>query len=175
MKLIVGLGNPGEKYKDTPHNAGFKFLDTLADSFKLQKKFEAEISEKEINGQKAIFAKPQIFMNNSGHAVQTLLHYYKLTEEMLLVVHDEIDLRLGEVRLATDSTSAGHKGVQNIIELLGTKVFSRIRIGVDTREPELALSTEEFVLKPFSATQLRTLEQKAFPKANKILDEFMAN
>src|SRR3989344_940655 len=175
MKLIVGLGNPGEKYTTTPHNAGFLFLDTVASNFILNKKFDSEIAESESGDQKIIYVKPQTLMNNSGRAVQALLLYYKIDTQSLLIIHDEIDLKLGEVRLALNSSSAGHKGVQNIIDIIGTNEFSRIRIGIDTRESREELPTENFVLQPSPAPELDVLYETSFPKAKELLKKFLAD
>lgn len=135
MKLIVGLGNPGEKYADTRHNVGFVLLDRLREKwdfpdFKMEKKFQAELSQGEQNGEKTILAKPQTFMNLSGEAVKSIMDFYKLSPADLLVLHDELDLKVGSFKVATDSRSAGHNGVQNIIDAIGTQKFIRLRIGI---------------------------------------------
>lgn len=126
--LIVGLGNPGKKYEKTRHNAGFMLLDyffeTHRDKFgfsdwKFSKKMNAEISIGKIDGKKIILAKPQTFMNLSGEAVAAAKKYYKVKLENVVVAQDEIDLPLGSFRFSKDSSSAGHQGVQNIIDLLG--------------------------------------------------------
>lgn len=156
MKLIIGLGNPGKKYSGTRHNVGFMFLDKLKTEldfpeFEFNKKFNAEISEKKstVNGQQSnvILVKPQTFMNLSGEAVRSILDFYKLSPENITVIHDDKDIVLGEYRLADDSSSAGHNGVQNIIDCLGTQKFKRIRIGVGV---ETDLPSDVFVLQKFS-------------------------
>ena len=135
MFLIVGLGNPGAKYENTPHNAGFAAL--------------AEFEKKGVEGVSVQLLKPQSFMNRSGFEVKDALRNFKLTNEQLVVIHDDIDLPLGKVKVSKDSGAGGHKGVISIIEQLGTKDFVRIRIGIQpiTGKPE---NVEDFVLKRFS-------------------------
>lgn len=154
MILIVGLGNPGIKYAGTRHNIGFEAVDRLAKEnsfpdFKLQNRFQAETTEGTISGRKAILAKPRTFMNNSGQAVKALADYYKIKD--LFVIHDDIDLPLGEIKASKNRGSAGHKGVESIIEQLKTKDFGRIRIGICPEEgkPE---NVEDFVLQKFNRT-----------------------
>ena len=160
-KLIVGLGNPGEKYKKTRHNIGFMLLDKLVENlsldFKFNANFNAEIAENKENNEKIIFCKPQTFMNNSGQAVSQLASYYKIEAKDILVVHDEIDLPFGEIREAFNSGSAGHKGVQSIIDHLGTKEFKRLRFGIKNEQNQL--STDVFVLKDFSKEELEFVEK----------------
>jgi PTH1 family peptidyl-tRNA hydrolase len=165
MKLIIGLGNPGQKYENTRHNLGFIFLDKLRaqwflPEFKLEKKFDAEISQGELNSGKIILAKPQNFMNLSGEAVKKIMTFYKLTPEEILIIHDDIDILLGKYKLATDSSSAGHNGVQNIIDQLGTKKFARLRIGIksDTADEEKnQLEISDFVLGKLSPEEIEKI------------------
>ena len=157
MKIIIGLGNPGKKYLGTRHNVGFEFLDKLKKElnfpeFDFNKKFNAEIS---IN-KETILMKPQTFMNLSGESVLSILDFYKLSPENILVIHDDKDILLGEYRLADDSSSAGHNGVQDIIENLGTQKFKRIRIGVGV---ETNLPSDVFVLQKFSDEELGIIKK----------------
>lgn len=183
MLLIIGLGNPEEKYFSTRHNVGFEFLDKLQTEwdfpeFTCNKKFNAEISENtpkvepsETEGStfgKIILIKPQTFMNLSGTAVQALLNFYKLTPDNILVVHDDKDIPLGEYRMATDSSSAGHNGVQNIIDSLGTQKFKRIRIGVGIPTD---LPAEVFVLQKFSDLEKEKIENVL----DEVLDKMQGN
>jgi peptidyl-tRNA hydrolase, PTH1 family len=129
MRIIIGLGNPGKKYDNTPHNAGFEAIDQFAKEnnfpeFRPSKKFNALISEKD----NVLLAKPQTFMNDSGKSVSAIANFYKTKN--LTVIHDDIDLPLGETKISQNRGSAGHKGVESIIRELGTKDFTRIRIGV---------------------------------------------
>lgn len=172
MKIIIGLGNPGKKYELTRHNVGFMALDALANrsgvNWQENKKFKAEIAK----NQNLFLVKPQIFMNNSGQAVQAILSYYKLLPKklgllkiknsdlstILTVIHDDIDIELGKSKTSIDSRSAGHNGVQSIINYLKTKNFKRIRIGIKTEK--LALSKAEgFVLQKFNQEELETIKK----------------
>jgi peptidyl-tRNA hydrolase, PTH1 family len=165
--LIAGLGNPGEKYEKTRHNAGFMLVDYFREKYSEEfgfdewrqcKKLKSETSYGKFGKQRIILLKPQTFMNLSGEAVAAAKKYYKLKLEDLIVAHDEIDLPLGKYKFSKDSSSAGHQGVQNIIDLLGTKDFTRIRIGVDNRG-EKKIATEKYVLGKFSIAELKILSK----------------
>jgi len=150
MFLIVGLGNPGEKYEKTWHNAGFLAIDAFSGKnsfpeFKLSKKFKAELSEGFLDKDKIILAKPQAFMNNSGQSVKLLIRNWKIKPDSLMVIHDDIDLPLGKIRVVKGRGSAGHKGVESIIKELKNKDFVRIRIGImpEAGKPK---NPERFVL-----------------------------
>ncbi|MBI2642028.1 MAG: peptidyl-tRNA hydrolase [Candidatus Wildermuthbacteria bacterium] len=140
MHLIIGLGNPGKKYEKTRHNAGFMVLDVL---------------EKKELGVRLL--KPDTFMNNSGSAVKKEMQKLKIKSQNLLVIHDDIDIPLGKTKVSKGSGSAGHKGVESIIQALGTKDFTRIRIGILPPEgkPE---DVETFVLKNFKKEELPLLK-----------------
>lgn len=142
MKLIVGLGNPGKKYNKTRHNIGFRVIEELK-SFDLAQ-------------DKIILLKPDTFMNDSGKAVKKILKYSKLNTRDLIVIHDDIDLPFGTIRVNKDSSSAGHKGVQSIIDELGTKDFTRIRFGI---RPERKVDTTKFVLKEFTKEEEKQLSE----------------
>ncbi len=167
MKLVIGLGNPGEKYTDTRHNIGFYFADKLREvlglpEFEMNAKFNAVISK----SKHIIIAKPQTFMNLSGDSVRALLDFFKLTTDDLVVIHDDLDIPAGEYRIAADSRSAGHNGVQDIIEKLGTQKFKRVRVGIKPEEP-LLIDTADFVLQ-----KLMEKERKKIAEAESvILDE----
>lgn len=174
MKIIVGLGNFGEEFKRTRHNAGFMALDRLAKKydfpeFKLEKKFTAEIAKGVIAGEKTILVKPQTYMNLSGHAVRKILDFYKLTPDDLLVLHDELDLPLGRFKFVSARGSAGHKGIKSLLSELGTNEFSRIRIGIESLQPRL-VPTEKFVLENFDGEELELLE-KLFTEILDFLEE----
>lgn len=152
MKLFVGLGNPGNEYVATWHNVGFMVMDELKKSgsdeygeFKLEKKFKAEISEGSSAEEKIVLAKPQTFMNKSGESIQALAHFYKIDPADIWIFHDDIDLPLGKIRISQNASAAGHKGVQSIIEHLGTQSFGRFRIGI-AKTPPSELPTETYVL-----------------------------
>jgi len=156
MKIIIGLGNPESKYKNTPHNIGFEVVDKMAKEkdfpeFKLAKKFKALISEKD----GVILVKPETFMNLSGQSVKAIKSFYK-TEE-IVIIHDDIDLPLGNFRISKNSGSAGHKGVESIIKELGTKDFKRIRVGVQPEKGK-PKEVEKYVLKKFTKPQKEILK-----------------
>lgn len=152
MKLIVGLGNPGEKYKGTRHNIGFlvieKFQIDIFPNFpwKFERKFNAEVS---MAGE-MILVKPQTFMNNSGGSVSSLASFYKIPKNNIYVIHDDLDIKLGEVKLQFAVGPKLHYGVTSIEEKLGTKDFWRLRIGVDNRELNNRVEGEDYVLQNFS-------------------------
>lgn len=150
MKLIVGLGNPGKEYLKTWHNIGFLALDNIAsvfkfEDFKREKKFQAEIAIGEIKKQKTILAKPQTFMNNSGLTVGALAKYYKIKPTDIIIIHDDIDLPLGRIKIVGDSSAGGHNGVKSIIQYLKTQDFIRIRIGISTPKKE-KIGSADYVL-----------------------------
>lgn len=139
MIIIIGLGNPGKEYQNTPHNVGFEFLEYFAErnefpAFEFSKYSNALISRKD----SLILAKPQSFMNSSGLVIQNLIRYSKFTgaEETalsiqnLIIIHDDLDLMLGKYKISKNRGSAGHKGVESIIKALKTEDFTRVRIGV---------------------------------------------
>lgn len=177
MKIIVGLGNPGTKYEQTRHNAGFLALDWFTkdrDMIACQSKFKAQICEYHEGGVKIFFVKPQSYMNLSGQVVREIAGFYKIDPSTdLLVIHDEKDLPFGTLREAHGSSAAGHNGVQDIIDELGTKDFARIRIGVESREPDSPLPTDEFVLQKFSAEEWQTLQEKILPEVSNLTEKFL--
>jgi peptidyl-tRNA hydrolase, PTH1 family len=134
IKLIVGLGNPGQQYEKTRHNAGFLFLDSLASErsspWSVKPVFQGLMAECTIAREKVILLKPQAFMNRSGQSVGKVVRYYKLTPEEILVVHDELDFDAGVLKLKKDGGHAGHNGLRDIIAHLGAKDFYRLRIGI---------------------------------------------
>ena len=133
MKLIIGLGNPGKEYESSRHNIGFRIVDLMnkehGGNFDLDKKSNSEISEIKVNGNKAILMKPQMFVNKSGEAVKKLAKSLKFKVSNLIVVHDDLDIPFGKVKLSFGRSSAGHKGVESIIKALKTEKFYRIRVG----------------------------------------------
>jgi len=134
LKVIVGLGNPGTKYTETRHNAGFWFIEEVARkygaTFRSDKKFHGEVAKVSIEGKDIWLLKPDTYMNRSGLATQSLLSFYRITAEQLLVAHDEIDLPPGTAKLKTGGGHGGHNGLRDIISQLGSKEFHRLRIGV---------------------------------------------
>lgn len=162
MKLVVGLGNPGEKYKNTRHNIGFIVIENLKENFsgwKINKKINAEISEGKIDNEKVLLLKPQTFMNNSGRAVAAAANFYKIKTGDILVIHDDIDLPLGKIRVKKDGSSGGHQGVESIISSLGTENFIRLKIGVGSITRPKTFDAAKFVLKNFSKTENKTVNE----------------
>jgi len=162
MILIIGLGNPGPKFEKTRHNTGFRVVDEFAKEnnypgFEFSKKFKAEISEEKINGEEIMIAKPQTFMNESGQAVKLLTRTYKLEAKNLIIVHDDIDLPIGKIRIIKNRGAAGHKGVESIIKYLGEKNFVRFRIGIQPRSGK-PKNVEKFVLQRFNKEEEKILK-----------------
>ena len=160
MRLIVGLGNPGEEYKKTRHNAGFLAVNEIANNFHFptsNSKFNAEISQATLNNEKIFLVKPQTFMNNSGEAIRAIADYYKINTEDIIIIHDDLDIPLGEYKISKNKNSGGHKGVQSIIDYLGTKDFTRIRIGIMIENKKTP--TEKFVLEKFSIEEMEAVEE----------------
>ncbi len=159
MKLIVGLGNIGDKYKNTRHNAGFMAVDELFDRsdfqpFKKSDKFRAEIAEGEISNEKALLVKPHTFMNLSGESVAGIMNFYKIPPEDLIVIHDDADLPYGTIRIRPDGSDGGHKGIKSIIEHIGSQGFIRVRIGIEA--PVLFKGRlEDYVLGKFTDAEKR--------------------
>ena len=154
MKLIVGLGNPGRKYKKTRHNVGFITIDEL---------------KKHVSKKDAILLKPQTYMNNSGKEVKAVTAKYKIPATDIIIIHDDIDLPFGTIRVSQDISSAGHKGVQSVINETGTQDFTRIRIGIN---PDREVDTERFVLDKFTKhenKQLKQIIKEAVSKVKQLL------
>jgi PTH1 family peptidyl-tRNA hydrolase len=137
MRLLVGLGNPGKKYENTRHNAGFMIIDALAAECGIGLKpsrFNAHIGKGRIEGQSALIAKPAAFMNLSGGPVSEILRYYRLESKALIVIHDDIDLAYGRIKIKEKGGHGGHRGIKSIMEALGGGDFTRLRIGVGRSE-----------------------------------------
>ena len=150
-KLIVGLGNPGEKYFETKHNVGFMLVDKLCKDlnlkFTVDKIFQSEIASTFLNGEKVYFIKPTTFMNESGKAVHALLTYYGLDIEDLLIIYDDLDMEVGKIRLRAKGSAGGHNGIKSIIQHIGTQVFNRVKIGIG--RPKNGMSVVHHVLSTF--------------------------
>jgi len=161
MHLIVGLGNPGAEYAKTRHNAGFLLVEKLAERWKSswtnERKFQARVARAESAGQKVLLAEPQTFMNLSGESVGALVQFYQLPVEKILVVVDDADLPLGEIRLRPGGGSGGHHGLESVAEHLGAKSYARLRLGIG-RQHEARQITGH-VLGKFSAAENALLEK----------------
>ncbi len=154
MKIVVGLGNPGDEYIDTRHNTGFKVIDSLAEAFEIEvrkRKFGARFGSGEFADKKLILLKPWQFMNRSGQAVATAVGFYKLDAGDLLVVTDDMDLEPGRIRIRAKGSAGGHNGLTDIIEKLGTNEFARCRIGIGRSGEEDAV--EHVLNKPTKAEE----------------------
>ena len=166
MKIIVGLGNPGKQYEHTRHNVGFLILDKLISKFgfkktdwKESKKTQALFVKTEINGTDVELIKPQTFMNNSGVAVAYAVKNHNLSPTDIIVIHDDKDIPLGEYKIQTDRSSAGHNGVKSIIEHLGTQNFMRVRVGVAPKNSKQIDDTAKFVLNKFGYLEKTKINQ----------------
>lgn len=161
MILLVGLGNPGSRYADTRHNVGFRVVDRFAErhgSVGFRSRFEGELTQIDVFGERTIVLKPMTYMNRSGHAVQSALAFYKLATDSLLVVHDELDLEVGDVRLKVGGGEAGHNGLRSITEQLGTNEYARLRCGIG-RSPAGTSTTSDYVLSGFPLADHALVEQ----------------
>jgi len=149
--LVVGLGNPGEKYARTRHNVGFMAVDYMSEKLgiKVNKaKFKALVGEYNMSGKKVLFMKPQTFMNLSGESVREAMDFYKLSPENTLIIYDDVSLNPGKMRVRLKGSAGGHNGIKSIIEHLGTNEFPRIKIGVGAKpNPEYDLA--DWVLSTF--------------------------
>jgi PTH1 family peptidyl-tRNA hydrolase len=177
MILIIGLGNPGPKFAKTRHNMGFRVVDKFAkeNSFSNwgeSKKNNCLYTKKEIAAKEIELIKPLAFMNNSGRVVKSIAKKHYLKPENIVIVHDDIDLTLGKIRIVQNRGAAGHKGVQSIINELGTKNFIRIRMGIEPRSTFHFQPTNEFVLQKFTKEEEKILKL-AIEKAVKTIELFL--
>lgn len=160
MKLVVGLGNPGKEYDKTRHNAGFEFIDRLADKYDIsvdERKFRGFVGKGMIDGQKVILLKPQTFMNLSGESVVSAMNFYKLEVQDLIVVFDDISLEPGKIRLRRKGSAGGHNGIKSIIKHLASEDFARIKIGVGEKKAGWDLA--DHVLSRFPKTELEQMDK----------------
>ena len=152
--LIVGLGNPGREYRLNRHNIGFRAIDCLAQDWKIplvNVRHKGLIGQGKLGEVRVILAKPQTFMNLSGQSVAPLLRFYKIPQEKMLIIYDDLDLPLGTLRLRENGGSAGHKGMTSIIEQLGSNDFPRLRLGIG--RPAGRLPVEDYVLQNFTGKE----------------------
>jgi PTH1 family peptidyl-tRNA hydrolase len=157
--LIVGLGNPGVEYSNTPHNLGFMVIDRLAESNAIRvtrKENMAFVGLGQVKQKQVALAKPQTFMNLSGPSVKGLLERYDLNADRLILVYDELDLPWGAMKIKPKGSAAGHNGAKSVIGSIGTSNFARVRIGIHPGHP---VSGEQFVLRPFKKSQAKEVEE----------------
>lgn len=140
MYLIVGLGNPGDQYKNTRHNVGFDIIDLIAEKYNIslsRVKFKGIYGEANIRGEKVILLKPQTYMNLSGESVRGICDFFKIDSENIIVIYDDISLEIGKLRIRNKGSAGGHNGIKNIITQLSTDVFPRIKVGVGQPKHDL--------------------------------------
>ena len=162
MFLVLGLGNPGKKYQQNRHNAGFLFLDWISDRYNInfQKSENYLYSKTAIENSEFLFVKPYTYMNLSGVAVQSVMHYYKIPVENLMVIVDDIALPFGKIRIRAKGSSGGHNGLKSIESSIRSNEYKRIRIGVGYEEQiELA----DYVLSDFSQHEIAIMQKHIFP------------
>lgn len=172
MKLIVGLGNPGKQYENTRHNIGFMALDRFAEdnnlSFKIESRFEGLITNFSYKGEKVVLFKPVTYMNLSGRAIYKVLNYYKIDVEDILVIHDDLDLPTGKLRLREKGSSGGHNGLKSIIENLNTNEFKRVKIGISKDSRDII----DYVLSKFSKAEMELLDE-SLNKMDNLIKSFI--
>ncbi len=159
MKLIIGLGNIGDKYVFTRHNVGFMVLDRLAakenSSFREEKKLKSFIAKVRLAGEEFLLVKPTTFMNLSGEALRAVIDYYKIDVKDILVIYDDLALDLGRIRFRASGSDGGHNGIKSIIQHLGNNKFARLKVGIGPQPP---IPAENFVLQNFSKEGMETLK-----------------
>lgn len=184
-KLIIGIGNPEEQYRNTRHNVGFMFLDYMAkkvgaNSFEFDKKLNSLISKIKMEEISVVLAKPQTFVNKSGQAAVKLKNFYKIKPENIIVVQDDLDIPFGNTKMSFNKNSGGHKGIESIMQTLKTKKFYRLRIGLsaiglakarrqsDKKRDEFVIN---YVLSKFSKSESERLKEvfkEAYEKVSSI-------
>lgn len=188
MYLIVGLGNPGEKFIRTRHNLGFEVVDELArklgvhGSWLVEKKFKSEIvkiHEPSAMNSELILVKPQTFMNLSGMSVSPIAQYYKIPLDKIIVIHDELDLPLGHIKIRIGGSGAGHHGVESVMEMLGGEKFIRVRLGISTwqaisgEHKHAAFNAEKFVVEHFldsEKSKIKAMVKRAVKAVEAIIE-----
>lgn len=162
MKWIAGLGNPGGKYEKTRHNVGFMAVDRMAEAWGIRwtanARCRAMVGEgKTASGEPIVLLKPQTFMNLSGESLRAYMNYYKLPVEDLIVIYDDMDTEVGQLRLRYKGSAGGHNGIRSIIQHLGTQEFKRVRVGI-SRPPE-GMEVVHYVLSDFAKGERRIIDQ----------------
>lgn len=171
MKLIVGLGNPDKKYNHTRHNIGFWVLDNFLGSVTWQEKFSSLYFENVVNSEKIIYLKPQTYMNESGLALREVCNYFNIKPEDILVVHDDLDMAFGKIKIKLSGSSGGHNGIKSIIDNIKSEDFYHFKLGVSS---DKNLDAKTFVLKKFSFKEQLVLKQN-LKKYCDIIDLFIKN
>ena len=171
MKLIVGLGNPGKEYDKTRHNIGFMCVDNFVDNSKWSEKFNGLITEVSYNGENIIFLKPTTYMNESGISVKKVMDYYNLEVSDILIIHDDMDLQCGKLKIKVNSSSGGHNGIKSIINHLKTESFARLKIGISHNR---SIDTKNYVLGKFGKSEMDILNP-VIAKSKDIIESFVNN
>ena len=161
MRIIIGLGNPGDAYRGTRHNVGFETIDKLSFDFNIKlknnRRFRAHIGEGRIGQTPVLLAKPQTFMNLSGRSVKTILNFYKLPPSEIIVVYDDVSLPVGDIRVREKGSAGGQKGIMDIIAQLATDEFPRVRIGIGEKPENWDLA--DYVLSRFPKSEWEAMIQ----------------
>ena len=170
MKLIIGLGNPGKEYENTRHNTGFMVLDRLSEKLNIemtQNKFKGLYGKSKYKGEDVILLKPQTYMNLSGESVRQVMDFFKINQEDILVIYDDLDMPVGKLRFRQSGSAGGHNGIKNIIAHLNSQDFKRIRVGIDRHK---YMNVADYVLSRFSKVESEAIEQGIENAANAVLD-----
>ena len=176
MKIIAGLGNPGKKYDGTKHNTGFMALDYYLrkNSLTLEReKFEGKYTKQKIAGVDVILLEPQTFMNDSGRSVAQFARFFKVDPQDILIIHDDMDMPLGKIRIRANGKSGGHNGIKSIIRDLGTNDFNRLKIGIRHPDNVTEASVVSWVLSQFNTEQKKLMDE-AFMTASEVIADFIA-
>jgi len=174
MKMIVGLGNPGEEYVNTRHNVGFMVVDDYLKKMnikKLTKKFDGLYTKCTFHNENFIILKPLSYMNLSGTVVKKFADYFKINSEDILIIHDDLDLPVGKIKLKLKGSSGGHNGIKNIIDCLNTELFPRFKIGISKNS---VISTKDYVLGKFQDRELLVMK-KICSFSSDIINDFISN
>lgn len=171
MKLIVGLGNPGCEYENTRHNVGFGLLDYISEvnnwDFS-RKKFNAKYLEYNYHGEKVLFVKPLSYMNLSGGVVSKFVNFFKIDLHDILIIQDDLDMDFGRIKIVFNSSSGGHNGIKDIENALGSRKYTRLKIGISNNKN---MDTKDYVLGKFSSDELKILEED-YKKLVNVVDDF---
>lgn len=171
MYLVVGLGNPGKQYEGTRHNIGFEVIDYISDKYNIEinrVKFKGVCGEGFIEGKKAILLKPTTYMNLSGESIREVMNFYKLTEDEVIIVYDDISLPVGKLRIREKGSAGGHNGIKSTIQHMGTDKFPRIKVGVGQPSRDLV----SHVLGKFSNDEIEIL-RKVIPVCSESVAEII--
>jgi PTH1 family peptidyl-tRNA hydrolase len=173
--LVVGLGNPGRKYAQNRHNAGFQCVDRLAEAYHMRfdtKRDKAEVALGRVAGRRVVLAKPQTFMNDSGVSVGALARFYQVEPAHVLVIYDDLDLPLGTLRLRPQGSAGGHRGMLSIVQHLGTRDFPRLRVGIG--RPPGRLPPKAYVLQDFGEDEWTDV-QEVYARAVAAIESFIVD